>query len=278
LRLLFHFYFLEVNASKTILLYSIFINVMNRYERNRIYISNWEQIKINKFKILVAGSGIGSVIAECALRLGFENLTIIDGDKVELTNLNRQNYIYTDIGKTKAESIAMRLRSINPDANIKVYDQFITNDNVTSLINQCDVAINALDFASDIPFVFDEICQLKNVPVLHPYNVGWAGLVFVVMPDGENFSFLSKDFHQFEKTVVNHVLRSIDVQHNNTKDWLTHILSEYQKEGSELPPPQLSVGSYLLAGGCTQLLYKLALNLSVKRFPEFYLFGLEDTI
>jgi molybdopterin/thiamine biosynthesis adenylyltransferase len=251
---------------------------MNRYKRNRIYISDSEQIRIKKFKVLVAGCGIVSVIAECALRLGFENITIIDGDKVELTNLNRQNYIYTDIGKTKAESIVMRLRSINPDANVKVNDQFITNDNVTSLINQCDAAINALDFTSDIPFVFDEICQSKKVPVLHPYNVGWAGLVFVVMPDGENFSFLSKEFHQFEKTVVNHVLESIDVQHNNTKDWLTHILSEYQKEGGELPPPQLSIGSYLLAGGCTQLLYKLTLNLSVKRFPEFYFFGLEDTI
>lgn len=251
---------------------------MNRYERNRIYISDSEQIKIKSFKVLVAGSGIGSIIAECALRLGFENITIVDGDKVELTNLNRQNYIYRDIGSPKAKSISMRLKSINADANIRVLDQFITVDNVNSIINQFDVAINALDFTSDIPFVFDEICQSKNVPVLHPYNIGWAGLVFVVMPGGQNFSFLSKNFHQFEKTVVNHVLGNIDSQHNNTKIWLSRILSEYQKEGGKLPPPQLSIGSYLLAGGCTQLLYKLAFNLSVKRFPEFYLFGLEDTI
>ena len=97
------------------------------------------------------------------------------------------------------------------------------------LVNQCDAAINALDFTSDIPFVFDEICQSKNVPVLHPYNIGWAGLIFVVMPEGENFSFLSKDFNQFEKTVVNHVLESIDVQHNSTKDWLARFYPNTKK-------------------------------------------------
>ena len=95
---------------------SVFKNVMNRYERNRIYICDSEQIRIKKPKVLVAGSGIGSVIAECALSLGFENITMIDGDKVELTNLNRQNYIYTDTGKTKTKSIAMLVQqnSIDP--------------------------------------------------------------------------------------------------------------------------------------------------------------------
>lgn len=143
---------------------------MYRYARNRIYISQLEQSVIKNHKILIAGSGIGSVIAECALRMGFENITIIDGDDVELTNLNRQNYIYDDIGKKKAESIERRLRSINPDANIEVYNQFITGENVTSLIDdRFDIAINALDFSSDVPFRFDEICQSKNIPVLQYY-------------------------------------------------------------------------------------------------------------
>jgi tRNA A37 threonylcarbamoyladenosine dehydratase len=68
------------------------------YRRNFLYISESNQEKIKNFRILIGGCGLGSVIAECALRLGFENLTVIDGDKVELSNLNRQNYTQKDIG------------------------------------------------------------------------------------------------------------------------------------------------------------------------------------
>jgi len=63
-----------------------------RYIRNRIYVSDDEQEQIRTTRLLVGGAGIGSVIAECALRFGFEDIVIVDGDKVELSNLNRQNY------------------------------------------------------------------------------------------------------------------------------------------------------------------------------------------
>ena len=53
------------------------------YSRNRIYIKPDEQEKIKHFRVLLGGAGIGSIIAECALRMGFETITIIDGDKVE---------------------------------------------------------------------------------------------------------------------------------------------------------------------------------------------------
>jgi tRNA A37 threonylcarbamoyladenosine dehydratase len=59
--------------------------------------------------LFLAGAGIGSVIAGCALRLGFENITISHGDVVEITNLNRQNYIQGKIGKKKRNSLKIVL-------------------------------------------------------------------------------------------------------------------------------------------------------------------------
>lgn len=53
----------------------------NRYSRNRLYINEKEQNVIKNYKILLGGAGIGSIIAECALRLGFEHITVVDGDK-----------------------------------------------------------------------------------------------------------------------------------------------------------------------------------------------------
>lgn len=135
---------------------------MEIYNRNRIYVSADEQEKIRETRIMLGGAGIGSIIAECALRFGFEDIVIVDGDKVELSNLNRQNYVKSDIGKSKAECLAKRLLRINPKANIRFYDTFIDNGNVENLLEDVDIAINALDFKSDIPFVFDEICSKKK--------------------------------------------------------------------------------------------------------------------
>lgn len=81
---------------------------MQRYTRNRIYIAPEEQEKIRLAPILIGGCGLGSNIAECILRLGFENITIVDGDNVELSNLNRQNYINDDIDKLKANQLYER--------------------------------------------------------------------------------------------------------------------------------------------------------------------------
>lgn len=125
----------------------------SRYSRNRLYISESDQKKIREYKVFLGGAGIGSKIAECALRMGFENITIVDGDNVEDSNLNRQNYLTGDIAEPKTDGIKSRLLSINPEANIVVHNCYINEANVDSLISGHDVFINALDFTSDIPFV-----------------------------------------------------------------------------------------------------------------------------
>ena len=93
---------------------------MGRYDRNRIYISAGQQERIRSYRVFIGGAGIGSLVAECALRLGFERITVVDMDSVEESNLNRQNYTYMDIGLSKTEAIGDRLRAINPDADIVV--------------------------------------------------------------------------------------------------------------------------------------------------------------
>ena len=45
-----------------------------------------------------------------------------------------------------------------------------------------DIAIDALDFNSDIPFVFDDLCSKRKIPVLHPYNSGWGAFLTIVKP------------------------------------------------------------------------------------------------
>ena len=255
------------NFTVTIELRAYNINNMIDYNRNKFYISSEEQEDIRKYKVLFAGCGIGSNIAECALRLGFENMTLVDGDKIELTNLNRQNYNSQNVGQYKTVALQERLLSINPDASISTHNIFLDHTNVHDVLINHDVAINALDFQSDIPFYFDELCQQKRIPVLHPYNIGWATLLFIISPDGPNLRTLSSEYQGFEKKVASYLISRLDKESGN---WIEAILNEYEKNGQGQQPPQLAVGSWLAGGACTNILYRLATGKSVKYFPEFY--------
>lgn len=243
------------------------------YNRNRYYISDSEQLQIKQYKILLAGCGIGSNIAECALRIGFENQTLIDGDRVELTNLNRQNYRYDDINSNKPEALKKRLLSISSKAVITSKNIFLNNENVEECLTGHNVAINALDFQSNVPFKFDELCQKHNIPVLHPYNIGWATLVFVILPNGPNLSNISTDYKGFEKKVVSFLIEKLK---GYPKLWIQSILSEYEEKGQGQSPPQLSVGSWLAAGACTNILYRLATGKPIRQFPDFYFLTTEE--
>lgn len=242
---------------------------MEKYSRNRIYISEEEQEVIKHVRILLGGAGIGSIIAECALRFGFENITIVDGDKIEESNLNRQNYVKSDIGKYKAETLCKRLMKINPEAKINFYNIFVDKDNMEKIISGHHIAINALDFKDDTPFVFDRICSYKMIPVLHPYNFGWAGFLTIVKPRGYQLSEISKEASGFELKVAEYVSR-YGTFWNMPTSWLEKVVEEYRAEAGMFPPPQLSIASWIVAGHCTNAMFNLATGRGVKYFPKFY--------
>ena len=241
------------------------------YSRNYLYIKSENQEKIKNFHILIGGCGLGSVIAECALRLGFENICIIDGDKVELSNLNRQNYIRTDIGKFKVESLKERLLQINQNARIDAIPEFLTKENINGYLDKgFDVAINTIDFTSDIPFLFDKICCGANIPVLHPLNMGWGGGVIVIDQHSRKLTELQVDYNGFELYMAQHILKEL-MQIKSVPDYLPSIIEEYTRiKKPGVSPPQLSVGSFLVASICTTLMYDLCLKKNVKTFPEIY--------
>lgn len=253
---------------------------MKRYERNRIYISEEEQREIKGFRVLLGGAGIGSNIAETILRLGFEHITIVDGDVVEESNLNRQNYKQTDLGCPKVEALKQRLLGINPRAKITAVYRFIDHENIRGLIEGHDVAINALDFKSDIPFLFDRLCSERGIYVLHPYNVGFAGIVMVMKPGGMNLESLLKEGEShvaFEKLAVRHVTDYFNYW-VRPKLWIEEVIQKYEAEKEVLPPPQLSIASSLVAGMCASILLRIATGTFVKVFPKFYYYSEYDDL
>ena len=104
--------------------------------------------KLKKANVLIVGlGGVGGYALETLVRSGIYNLTIVDGDIVELSNLNRQIISKRDvIGKPKALVAQARTLEINPDVNLKVINEFISEDNYSLLnIDSFDYVIDACD-------------------------------------------------------------------------------------------------------------------------------------
>ena len=249
------------------------------YSRNHFYITSKEQKELRDTRLLFGGAGLGSNIAECALRFGFEKITVIDGDTVELSNLNRQNYQRSDIGRYKAEALAERLLKINPDADIRYHCEYITEDNINRLVDNCDIAINALDFRDDIPLKFDERCRSMNVPILHPYNFGWGGLLMIVTQESLPLSSLMRDFAPkgFEIEMAEYVSGYSQFWNMPENEWLHPIVERYSKGNGINVIPQLSVGSWIVSAMCVEAMFRIITGRPVKQCPKFYLTSMDKT-
>ncbi|MBW1298833.1 HesA/MoeB/ThiF family protein [Aquimarina litoralis] len=242
-----------------------------RYHKNVLYITPEQQDRIKNSKIVFGGVGLGSVIAEAALRLGFENFVFIDGDEVEVSNLNRQNYDYKDVGRSKVASITERMKAINPNVKISYHHLFLEPDTIADYVDGCDIAINAIDFdAEQTPFVFDEVCKEKGIPVIHPLNFGWGGAAYLVTPDSEQIYDVARKEGRFELVLIQNMLSYFKDRKDMDLEWFYDFYELYKQNSKKITPPQLVVGSHLAAGLVSNILFSLVNNLKVKTFPEPY--------
>lgn len=98
---------------------------------------------------IVGLGGLGSNAAVWLARLGVGRLTLIDFDKVELSNLNRQYYFLQDVGKYKASALHKLLRQINPYGAYQIFTERLTEKNIPRLLGDAAIICEALDNAAD---------------------------------------------------------------------------------------------------------------------------------
>lgn len=106
------------------------------------------EILKNKTVAVAGCGGLGSNIAISLVRSGVGHLIIADFDKVELSNLNRQQFVREDIGKPKVEVLAEHLKNINPEVKITAIDRKLDPENIKELFKDADILIEAFDLAS----------------------------------------------------------------------------------------------------------------------------------
>ena len=121
---------------------------VNMFERNICLIGKYNFEKIQQKKVLVVGiGGVGGYALETLVRSGFINIDVIDFDKIDITNLNRQIITnQNNIGNLKIEEAILHSKSINPKVNIKAFNIFLNKDNIYEIINNnYDYIIDACD-------------------------------------------------------------------------------------------------------------------------------------
>lgn len=107
--------------------------------------------RIRQAHIVVVGlGGVGSWAVECLARSGVAELTLIDMDHVSESNVNRQLHALTDtLGQSKVLAMQARIAQINPDCMVHVVDEFITPENIHTLLSRnVDAVIDACDQVS----------------------------------------------------------------------------------------------------------------------------------
>ncbi len=109
----------------------------------------------------IAGcGGLGSNVAVALTRAGIGRLILVDFDRVEQSNLNRQHYFISDIGVPKANALADHLRRINPDILLDMSCCRITPDNLNELFASADILVEAFDAAEQKIWLMEHWCSL----------------------------------------------------------------------------------------------------------------------
>lgn len=146
----------------------------DKFSRTEMLIGNDGMEKLNNSKVAIFGlGGVGSFVCEGLARSGVGNFILVDYDKIDESNINRQIIATTKtIGKYKVDVMRERILDINPSANIETYNEFFLADSKTDIITQN--LSYAVDCVDTIMAKIAIICKCKelDVPIISSMGTG----------------------------------------------------------------------------------------------------------
>lgn len=164
---------------------SLSLEEIKRYSRQLVLpdFGSRQQNRLKRAKVAVTGAGgLGCQVATHLTLAGVGKIDIIDMDKVDLTNLNRQ-FLYDpeDVGKSKAKIAAQRLRKVNPDIKIKGITKKITYDNAFDLLKGYDAVVDGTD-NFPVRYAINDACMVNKVPLFHGAVLMYEGRAMSIIP------------------------------------------------------------------------------------------------
>lgn len=141
------------------------------------------QEKLLDGKVLIIGAGgLGSPAAMYLTAAGVGTIGIADADRVDLSNLQRQIiHSNADLGREKAVSARETMMAINPDVKVNAYNTRVTADNITDLIKDYDIVLDACD-NFETKFLINDACVRVKKPFIHAGITQFRGQLMTYVP------------------------------------------------------------------------------------------------
>lgn len=160
---------------KKIIIPFLVMQDLNWLSRTTLLIGKDNLLKLTQAHVLVIGlGGVGSFAAEFICRSGIGTMTIVDGDVVDPTNRNRQlPALATNHGQSKADIMAERLQSINPELSLHSIKTFITPEAVKTILDTApfNYIIDAIDSVTP-KVTFLKEAYVRNMPIVSSMGAG----------------------------------------------------------------------------------------------------------
>ncbi len=154
-----------------------------RYDRQLLIIGKAGQEKLKRASVAIVGiGGLGSPVAFYLAGAGVGRLILIDPERPELSNLNRQIMHWEgDFSLSKAQSAAEKLRKFNSDIIIEPKPVKITKENVSEILDEADVVVDGLDNYKT-RYLINEYCVKNEKPFVHAAVRGLVGQATTILP------------------------------------------------------------------------------------------------
>lgn len=142
------------------------------FARNLLLLGRERVDKLKQSHVIVCGvGGVGSYVVEALVRSGIGALTLVDADKVALSNLNRQlPALLSTLDQPKVEVVAARIAEINPDCRLQLQQRFIEPEQV-ALVGVADYLVDAIDYLPG-KLALVQFAKQQGMPVISAMGAG----------------------------------------------------------------------------------------------------------
>ena len=156
---------------------------VDRYQRQITLLGNKGQESLRRARVLVAGvGGLGTIVASYLAAAGVGFLRLVDNDRVEISNLNRQLLFQPeDIDREKAVAAMERLHILNPEIQVEGINKTIDDETINELVKDIDLIVDAMDnFATR--FILNRVAFINRLPLIHGAVRGFFGQATTLIP------------------------------------------------------------------------------------------------
>lgn len=147
--------------------------MVNEFSRTGLILGEENMGKLANSHVLVFGvGGVGSFVVEGLVRSGIGEITIVDSDKISLTNINRQIHaMHSTIGENKVDIMAKRIKDINPNCKVNIIRKLYTEDTKEEFFSNPHYIVDAIDDVKGKISIILE-ANKRNIPIISSMGTG----------------------------------------------------------------------------------------------------------